>query len=189
MRAGHYWRLDHMPFNLWDYAAHLPHAVPHFPYLEPAVTMSEVTRTSATPMPPYHLVHVNELAMSVFVVVPVTALLFFSLGRLRREVDYQQRWPVTLLLGSVVLQVGVLSLTMLSTARFMFDFVPLLMLLALVGAVALTERRPVAGRWAAAALGSLTLLLCLMLPASAAAQYGRFLHYQAPLTALSASPP
>ncbi len=42
---------------------------------------------------------------------------------------------------------------------------------------------------AVAALASQTLAVCLMLPANAAAQHGRFLEDHAPLTALSASPP
>ena len=85
LRAGNFWRLDHVPYNLWDYLARPPEPSSRFPYLEATITMSEVTRRSATPRPPYHLVHVDELAVSVFLLLPLTGMALFAPGRLRRR--------------------------------------------------------------------------------------------------------
>ena len=78
---------------------------------------------------------------------------------------------------------------MASTARYMFDFVPLLMLLALLGSLSLAERRPAVARRVILPLAALTLVVSLLLPLSAAVEYGPFLGYHPPLSTLTASPP
>lgn len=189
LRAGNFWRLDHVPYNLWDYLARLPEPTSRFPYLEATITLSEVTRRTAVPRPPYRLLHVNELALSTFVLVPLTALLFFSPGRVRSRAGPVDRRAPAVLLGLAVVQLGVLSFAMASTARYMFDFAPLLLLLAFLGAAGLAERRPVAARSAVTVLALLTLAVSLLLPLSAAAQYGPFLGYHGPLSMLMGSAP
>ncbi len=187
IRGGHFWRLDHVPYNVWDYLCRPPQLTDTVPFLEATITMQRVTQLSATPSQEYELIHVNELAVSVFAVLPALLLLAPALRLLDRDTPAELRRPAALLAAVAVLQLGVLSLTFASTARYEFDFVPPLLLLAFLGAVRLSERGPGVAR-AVAALAVAALVVGLFLPLSAVEAYEPFLGFRNPLLDLIGRP-
>jgi hypothetical protein len=186
IREGHFWRLDHVPYNLWDYLGRPPQVRDEFPFLEATISMQEVTRRTATPQQPYRLLHVNELAVSVFIVLPVLVLVLPALGLCRGNASPDLRRPALLFATVAVVQLALLSLTIASTARYQFDFVPHLMALAFVGAVALQDRFRRADRLVVA-LVVISLLLGLFLPLCAVEKYEPFVGYRSPLLDLVGS--
>jgi hypothetical protein len=187
IRDGHFWRLDHVPYNLWDYLGRPPQPRPDFPFLEATISMDEVTRRTATPRPPYRLVHVNELAVSVFAVVPMALLLIPALSLVPSSTSAPRRRFVRLCTAVAALQIGVLSLTIASTARYAYDFLPYLVLLSAAGAGVVRERFQ-SGHLMVVVLLTLSLLIGLFLPLSAVEQYRPFIGYSSPLLELVGGP-
>jgi hypothetical protein len=177
IREGNFWRLDHVPYNLWDNLCRLPGLRGDLPYLESGITLQEVSQKSATPSEPFRLIHVNELVTSVFIVIPALLLM---IPAFRRPPDNEARRPVFLLAILVAVQIGVLSLTFASTARYQFDFVPYMMLVAFIGATRLRARWKEADRFVIALI-VISLVMGLYLPLNAIEKYEPFVGYRSPL--------
>lgn len=180
VREGHFWRLDHVPYNLWDYLVRLPEGRPDFPFLEATIASDEVTRRTAWPRSPYRLLHLNELVVSVFVLVPMALLSIPALTHLASPWADPRRRVVSLCAAVAALQIGALSLTFASTARYVYDFLPYLLMLSVVGAGVMRERVRSADRVLLELL-VLSVLIGLILPISAIEQYQPFLGYSSPL--------
>jgi len=177
IREGNFWRLGHVPYNLWDNLCRLPGLRGDPPYLETGITLQEVSQKSATPSEPFRLIHVNELATSIFIVIPALLLM---IPAFRRTPDKKDRRPSVLLAAVAAVQIGVLSLTFASTARYQFDFVPYMMLLAFIGAARLRVRWKDAARFVIALI-VISLVVGLYLPLNAIEQYEPFVGYHSPL--------
>ncbi len=141
---GHYFRLDHLPHNLSSYLLRLPDFRPVFPYVWLPFYVLEVTSTSSTPD---RLLHVNELAVSVVVLVPVLVLGLFASSWLRAGRSEFQRRAAGVLAGSVLLQIIPLSLTVAAAARYYLDFLPFMLLLSYQGFLVTRERWRRGGLW------------------------------------------
>ncbi len=132
--AGHAMRYDHIPYNLWDYFFRIPSAMSGFPYLDMHLFILDVRSRLG---PAYHLIHYNELAVSVFWMMPILLFAFAPLShRLTRRsgVQVKSYW---IPLGVVALQTLCTSLFMGSAARYAFDFLPFLTAMSFLGLVML----------------------------------------------------
>jgi len=176
IRDGHFWRLDHVPYNLWDNLCRLPDLGSRFPFLETGITLQEVSQRSATAAAPYRLIHVNELTTSLLILVPA---LWLAAGLLRCRGDASDARPAWLFGAVAAVQMGLLSLTFASTARYQFDFAPYLMLLAFLGAIRIQTDSRAATRLVYALI-AVSLVVGLYLPFNAVEQYEPFIGYHSP---------
>ncbi|HEU5321539.1 MAG TPA: hypothetical protein VFX28_12090, partial [Methylomirabilota bacterium] len=140
------------------------------PYLSlPFYWLEAVDRQGSS----YHLVHINELSASVFVLMP--ALLLGCVPLLRAEGDWPGRRVPRLLLALLAAQLAPLVLTVAAAARYYLDFLPLLVLLAALGARQLGPRL---GRGGLVALWTLSLLLSFALVPNGLRVYESYVGYR-----------
>jgi hypothetical protein len=174
---GYYFRYDHIPYNVWSYFFRIPAVSPEFPFIHlPAY----IVKVQSIALSPYILINVNELSASIFTLMPV-----FVLCALPAMIPAKHRTPADLrmyllLLLLLALQVVVISLTVAATARYYYDFLPIMMILCYQGALALIEL----GEWPKpllAILAGLSIVVSLALPLNAIHFYASFINYQSPL--------
>ncbi len=177
-RQGNYFRYDHVPLNLWSYFCRIPDCVPVFPYIILPVFTATI---NSVQFMPYSLVYHNELAISIFFLVPLSALIAVPvvcrLAGLRDPFDAVQG----VLLAVVFLQVLPLSLTVATTARYYFDFLPILLMSTYPAAVRLFRWR-VWTRGVIGVLALVSLVVGLTLPVHGVLLYSDAMHYVSPLS-------
>lgn len=179
-KAGNYFRYDHLPMNLWNIFLKLPAVIPWFPYL---LLPAYVLRIQSVALMPYQMVHSNELAVSIFLMMPITLAALLRLvgfsgfeNRVLRE-RYAVLWTV---FGLQVLSV---SLTLATTARYYYEFLPVLLMLSFLGTQYFKGwkawKRPIVIGAAA-----LSIVLSLSVPLNAVIFYSDYMLCDSPLVAL-----
>jgi len=174
---GYYFRYDHIPYNVWSYFFRVPGVSPEFPFIRlPAY----IVKAQSIALSPYLLINVNELSVSIFTLMPVLVLFAVPTlipARLRTMVDGKL---YVLLVVLSALQVIVLSLTVAATARYYYDFLPIMMMLSYQGALPVIEHgaRP---RLILVLVAGLSIVASLALPLNAIHFYASFINYQSPL--------
>ncbi len=175
--AGHYWRYDHVPLNLWSYFFRLPEVVPQPPYLLLPFYLHEVRDRLGSP---YLLMHANELAVSVFALMPV--LLLAAVPFLPQRAVGPDRSPAcALLLAVMAAQLAPVVWIVAASARYYLEFLPLLFLLTALGARQLGPRLR---RGWLLALGGLSLVLSFSLVPNGLRVYERYLSFRPALLEL-----
>ena len=177
---GNYLRYDHIPYNIWDYFFRIPQLVPDFPYLKLPFHILEVKSFRSAN---YFLIHVNELSTAVFVFMPVLFLCFFCSFRGAAATSEFDRIAPKLLLALFALQVVPLSLTIGSIARYYFDFLPLMLIMAFAGHVEIKSRLR-SKRLVLGLTSALSLILSFSVPISALIFYWSFISFRSPLLEL-----
>jgi hypothetical protein len=177
---GNYLRYDHIPNNIWDYFFRIPQLAPDFPYLQlPFYILETTSFRSASDF----LMHLNELSVSIFVLMPVLIFCFFCRFRGESSESKFERIASRILLAAVVLQVIPLSLTIGSIARYYFDFLPLMLVMAFAGYVGIKSR--LSSNYFILGLTSvLSLVLSFSVPMSALMFYLSFINFRSPLLEL-----
>jgi hypothetical protein len=125
---GNYFRWDHIPYNLWSYLFRLPAFVPHMPFIDLPFYYLEVKSFQSMD---YHLLNVNELSVSVFVLMPI--LLFGFIPMFVNTPERSEKAPFKIFLVAIALQILPLSATIASIARYYMDFLPLMLVAAFLG--------------------------------------------------------
>ncbi|MEW6531740.1 MAG: hypothetical protein AB1473_12960 [Thermodesulfobacteriota bacterium] len=174
---GYYFRYDHIPYNVWSYFFRVPSVSPEFPFIGlPAY----IVKVQSIALPQYILINVNELSVSVFTLMPMLILCALPAVIAVQRKIFADAKMYLLLLILLALQVLVISLTVAATARYYYDFLPLMMILCYQGALALIEHgeRP---RLLLAMLAGLSIVVSLALPLNAIHFYSSFINYQSPL--------
>lgn len=131
---GHAFRYEHIPFNVWDYFFRIPEARPGFPFIDIRVYIWDVFSRAD---PTFHLIHFNELVVSIFWIMPITV---FALIPLSDRLSAARPFDVSayrFTAGVFVAQTVTLLLFMGSAARYVFDFLPFLMTMAYIGVISL----------------------------------------------------
>jgi hypothetical protein len=177
---GNYLRYDHIPYNIWDYFFRIPQLAPDFPYIKLPFHILEVKSFRSAN---YFLIHVNELSTAVFVFMPVLIFCFFCNSRWLSTVSGFDRIAPRVLLASFVLQVVPLSLTIGSIARYYFDFLPIMLIMAFAGYVGIKSRLSPC-RLILGLTSVLSLILSLSVPISALIFYWSFIKFKSPLLEL-----
>ncbi|MBI5251713.1 MAG: hypothetical protein HY912_19650 [Desulfomonile tiedjei] len=174
---GNYLRYDHIPYNLWDYFFRIPQMLPDFPYLGLPFHILEIKSLRS---PDFFLMHVNELSVSVFVLMPVLLFCFFCNIREQSVGTEIDRSFSRVLSASIVLQVVPLSLTIGSIVRYYFDFLPLMLIMAFGGYMRIRGR--LSHKYLTLGLTSaVSLLFSFFLSIGAMFFYWNFINYRSPL--------
>lgn len=174
---GNFLRYDHLPYNLWSIFWRIPQFSPHFPYL---ILPAFILKVQSVGLMPYFLVNVNELSTSVFCLMPIVLLSVVPLLASWRNPDSFRL--TTYLIFSVVFAVQCLtvSLTLASTARYYYDFLPVMMVMSYLGALWIQEHgtRPTI---MIGSLAALSIILSFSVPMNALNLYAHFIDYKSPL--------
>jgi hypothetical protein len=174
---GHFLRYDHVPYNLWSIFWRIPQFTPEFPFL---VLPAFILKVQSVGLMPYFLINVNELSASVFCLMPIMLLSVVPLLASWRNPD-GFRLTTYLILSSVfVVQCLTISLTPASTARYYYDFLPIMMMMSYIGAMWIEKHgsRPTV---MVGSLAVLSIVLSFALPMNALSLYAHFIEYKSPL--------
>ncbi len=176
-RQGNYFRYDHIPYNLWSYFFRLPILSGDFPFI---IFPVYIIKSETLQYLPYYLINANELVISIFFLMPV--LLFAFYPCLMRFIGHQvfQTTAYTVLMILVVLQTIPVSATVAATARYYYDFFPILSLAAFLGAVQFGRRGPLQVVLVVSAVLASTVF-SLALPVNGIAFYHHLIGYSSPM--------
>lgn len=173
---GDYFRYDHFPYNLWSLFFRVPQIVSEFPYIKiPAY----ILKVQSVGLSPYFLINTNELTISIFYLMPILVLLFAPCFSLK---SYWDNGPTrfVILFGLVVVQVLSVTFTVASIARYYFDFISLMMMMAFIATLQLRSKAKISNGMVFF-LGGITLVSSFALPMNAIAFYAGFIDYKSPL--------
>ncbi|MBU2489009.1 MAG: hypothetical protein KKA60_06430 [Proteobacteria bacterium] len=172
-----FFRYDYLPFNLWNLFFRLPEVTGSFPYLH--LPMYRLVCQASGPVPDA-LVNGNELSVSVFLLFPLAALFAVPLVALARGKMAEMRQMILVPAAMAALQVLAIASTVNTVARFYWDFLPLLLILAFAGAGFLVreKRVPVA---AFLALAVASVLLSFPVAVQAVYEYTFWIRFRSPL--------
>jgi hypothetical protein len=134
---GHAFRLIHVPYNLVTYLFSLPQMTETFPFVH---------------WPHQYLWDgevyvVRENVCSIFVTVPILALLFFACAYWRNKLPRSSNTMYVFCLLGPLVQFSALLFFVRATTRFMYDFVPLLFVPVFCNIVALCGDNPAMKRY------------------------------------------
>jgi hypothetical protein len=179
-QEGYYFRYDHIPYNVWSYFFQLPDFVGQFPFIKLPFQILQVNSIRSNP---YFLLHVNELAASVFLLIPI--LLFsFNAGLQFRDSHENQDTLFTLILSLLLVsQLLPLCLTLASIARYYFDFLPILLLLSFVGYLRVRQKGN-AGYLLLVFSALISLIISFSVVINGLMLYRTFIQFESPLLRL-----
>lgn len=175
IRQG-YLRYDHFPYNFWSYFFRVPQFGSTFPYLLLPAYFLKVQ--SVGPMP-YYLVNGNELVVSIFYLMPVLVIGIVPLISGRSQANFNRSGYI-ISAGVFAVQMVVISLSIATTARYVYDFLALLMIMSYLGAV----RMQTAGKMSTGMFGMLaavSVVISFALPLNAIRFYAQYIDFQSPL--------
>lgn len=177
---GNYLRYDHIPLNVWDYFFRIPQLDPEFPYLKLPFYILEATTFQSEQD---YLMHVNELSVSIFALMPVLLFCLFCSFRGHASESKFGLIASRIVLGAFLLQMVPLSLTIGSIARYEFDFLPFLLVLAFAGYVGI-KRKLSSNYFLLGLTSGLSLLLSFSVPMCALIFYLSNINFRSPLLQL-----
>ena len=174
--GGGYFRYDHFHYNFWALFFQAPQFVPEFPFL---LLPRYVLQVQSIGLTPYYLLHTNELTVSIFILMPVLVLAAAPL--LTRNARTENGLEAYAGCG-VILITQVLSFifTVATIARYYYDILPLMMMMAYMGAAGFIINRKLSHPLLAF-LAALSILISWALPLNAVKFYAQFIDYQSPL--------
>jgi hypothetical protein len=169
-------RYDHFPYNFWSFFFRLPEYIPEFPYLTMPAYILKIQ--SVGPMP-YFLLNGNELAVSIFCLMPIMLLSFVPLvdGRFKSHAEMN---IYLIILTLFAIQVVVISLSLAAIARYYYDFFALMMVMAFVGGSYLRSSAKISNGMVIF-LGAISIMISFALPMNAITFYAKFIDYKSPL--------
>ena len=174
---GNYFRFDHLPYNLWHMFFRFPEVIESFPYLK---LPGFVLKVQSVALNPYLLINSNELSVSIFCLMPITLLAFCPLFKTLRSKISQLNVSYFMLLGVFACQVLLPCFTVAATARYYYDFLPILLILSFIGAVALSTYRGFL-KYFTFGLVVVSLIVSFSLPMNALVFYAQYVPYRSPL--------
>jgi len=173
---GGYFRYDHFPYNLWSLFFRVPQIVSEFPYIKLPAYILQVRSIGLNP---YFLVNTNELTVSVFCLTPISMLACVPCFSLKSYWD-DGLTKFVILFGIVAVQIFSVAFTVASIARYYYDFIALMMMMAFMATVHLRATNKISTGMIAF-LGGISLFLSFALPMNALMFYAKFIEYQSPL--------
>ncbi len=136
--AGNFARYEHIPYNLWSLFFRLPSLARTFPFL---IMPEYILKTESIGFMPYSLLYENELSASAFVLMPVLILFVVPLALIKEDRPEMNLSMYLVLFVLLILQVLPISVSMATVARYYYDFLPIMMIMAYLGALWLKRRR------------------------------------------------
>jgi hypothetical protein len=172
---GNYFRWDHIPYNLWSYLFRLPAFVPHMPFLDLPFYILNVNSVGSTA---YHLLNVNELSVSVFILIPI--LVFGIIPMFFKSEEKSEKALFKVFLIAIALQLLPLSATIGSIARYYLDFLPLMLIASFLG-YCLIEDKLSSKYFLVTLTAIMSLVLSFSVVLNALPFYAQFILYKSPL--------
>ena len=175
---GHgFFRYDYLPFNLWNLFFRAPEVTGTFPYLHLPMyrLVCQVSGPAADP-----LANGNELSVSVFLLFPLAALALVPAVALARGRMAENRSEILVLCAIIVLQVLTIAATVNTVARFYWDFLPPVLVLASAGAAFLAREKRVHPA-VFFALAALSVVLSFPIAVQAVYEYSYWIRFRSPL--------
>ncbi len=165
--AGNFARYEHIPYNLWSLFFRLPITAREFPFL---IMPEYILKTESIGFMPFALIYENELSASVFVLMPVLILFVVPLALVkedRPDINFRMYLVLFVLL---VMQVLPISVSMATAARYYYDFLPIMMIMAYLGALWL-KRKKAEYFFAVLLMAVISIIVSLALPMNAISFY------------------
>lgn len=169
-------RYDHFPHNFWSYFFRIPQFTTEFPFLVLPAYMHVIQSVGGMN---YLLVNGNELAVSIFYLMPITAIAFIPLFYKKVRVEFKNN-KYLIIAVLFVIQVIVISLTPAAIARYYYDFLPLMMIMVFIGAVRMQTNKKMSNA-IFGCLGTISVLISFSLPMNAIQFYAMYIKYKSPL--------
>ncbi len=173
---GGYFRYDHFPYNFWSLFFQLPEFIPVFPFL---LLPRYILQVHSIGLMPYFLINSNELTVSIFFLMPILVLCFVPLFT-KRFLCNGSLGKYVICSAVLVAQILSVGFTVATIARYYYDFLPLLMMMAFIGAVSLKMNRKISDM-TLMFLGIVSILISWALPMNAIQFYAQFIDYPSPL--------
>ena len=173
---GGYFRYDHFPYNLWSLFFRVPQIVSEFPYIKLPAYILQVRSIGLNP---YFLINTNELTVSVFYLAPILMLACVPCFSSKSYGD-DGLTKFVVLFGLIAVQIFSVAFTVASIARYYYDFIPLMMIMAFMATVHLRSKTKISNGMIAF-LGGISLVLSFALPMNAITFYATFINYKSPL--------
>lgn len=169
--AGNFVRYEHIPYNLWSLFFRLPITASTFPFL---IMPEYILKTESIGFMPYSLMYENELSASIFVLMPVLILFVVPLALAKESkpgVTFRMHLVLFVLLVTQVLPI---SVSMATAARYYYDFLPIMMIMAYLGALWL-KRKKAEYFFALLLMAVVSMIVSITLPMNAMSFYlGKF---------------
>ncbi len=175
-----FFRYDHIPYNLWNIFFRLPEIEPQFPFVRLPRYIVEVKTLYLTP---YRLVNTNELSASIFLLMPITLLILVPGRRVAAGLGKEGVGEKRMFDALFLVQVLVLAPTVAMTVRYYYDFLPIMLVSAFLGARGL-QRQGRISNGLPVFLGVLSLVISFTVLVNALEFYPRFIQWQPPLFSL-----
>jgi len=165
--ADNFARYEHIPYNFWSLFFRLPILAPKFPFL---IMPRYLLKTESIGFMQYSLMYGNELSVSVFILMPVLLLFVVPLALVK-----ENRLPTSfhmylVLFVLLFMQVLSIAVTMLTVARFYYDFVPIMMIMSYLGALWLKRNRADCF-WVVVLMAAVSTIVSFSLPVCAMSFY------------------
>jgi hypothetical protein len=184
-KAGNYFRYDHLALNLWNIFFKLPTIISAFPYL---LLPAYVLKIQSVALLPYQMVHSNELAVSIFCMMPISVTALFPLVKGAAALESRRLRDRYVVLGIVFwILVLAISLTVATTARYYYEFLPILLMLSYLGASS-SKGGVIRARPVIIGLALLSIVLSFSVPLNAVFFFPDYLLCNSPLVALFRGP-
>jgi hypothetical protein len=165
--AGNFARYEHIPYNVWSLFFRLPLLMSNVPFL---VMPRYVLETRSVEFMPYFLVYANELSVSVFILMPVLVVGFVPLVFRKDAGPETDFYTYLVLFALVITQVFPIVISMSTVARYYYDFVPVMILMAYMGGLLLKKK----GEWYLLLVllaAAISIIISFALPMNAASFY------------------
>ncbi len=169
-------RYDHFPHNFWSYFFRIPQFTTDFPFLVLPTYMHMIQSVGGM-----HslLVNGNELAVSVFYLMPVMAIAFMPLFFKESLIEFKNN-KYLVIAAIFAIQVIVISLTPAAMGRYYYDFFPLMMIMVFIGVTRMQRNKKMSNA-IFGCLGTISVIISFSLPMNAIQFYAMYIHYKSPL--------
>lgn len=175
-----FFRFDHLPYNIWSMFFRIPTLTLNFPFI---ILPTYILKSQSFNLAPFFLINANELCVSVFFLLPMTIFCLAPVISHRLLSKSGLRTHYLILLTVCLLQILPTALSVASVARYYYDFLPILFILAYIGIIGLKLNDSISDAFIIA-MGVLSVTLSLSLPMNAIIFYSRYIKYKSPLLSL-----
>jgi hypothetical protein len=121
---------DHIPYHIWSLFFRLPIFKKSFPYFQ--LPYFDI-KADQVGIPPYSFTYSNEMAISIFILLPICLFVLYYLIQIGRSKSSSSNLFV-ILIGVFVVQVVSLAIGLATAIRMYYDFLGLFLLISFISA-------------------------------------------------------
>ena len=175
-----YFRYDHIPYNLWNIFFRLPRIDIISPFIHiPGYIVEVKSVYQFMSQIPYRLINTNELSASVFLLLPITIFAWFPMGRTKFKAAYICQSEYIFFIAISWIQILMISITVATTIRYFYDFLPIMLLCSFIG-IACLKRSALISNGFILAMGIFSIIISFTIFLNAISFYSQFVGYTSP---------